>query len=232
MLALPQSVTRLWPYAVVFVAGWLASWWFTRPDEDWRVWKRAAEQHLAAGAVYVALIDSLQQVKDSALAVADSAQQRAQVERVRADRERADRLQHQARADQLEAAIANATTPADSLTACMAALGARGAEASACQRETERLRASLAQQDTALTAEKRALVLEEERHALTRARLWKADSLLQSVPNPSRCPLPLCATLGASVEPWDRTLYAEISIPLGKLFRAGVSRRLGSVGND
>ena len=220
---------RHWPLLVAFVAGWLSGWWLTRPDEDWRIWKREAEQHLAAHAVYLALIDSLQHVKERALAAADSAERRAQAEQVRADRERDARLQHQARADHLEAAIADATTPADSLTACMQALGARGLEASACQRETERLRAVVQADSAAKRETERALVLEEEAHAATRTRLWTADSLLRVVPNPSRCPLPLCAMFGVSVEPWDRTLLAEISFPIGKLFRAGVSRRLGSL---
>jgi hypothetical protein len=117
------------------------------------------------------------------------------------------------------------TTPGDSLRACVVALGARGGEASACERETAGLRASLAQKDTALTEEKRALVLEEEAHALSRQRLWRADSLLQAVPNPQRCPLPFCLTLDATVEPWDRALFLGATVPLGRLFRVGVSRR-------
>lgn len=158
--------------------------------------------------------------------MADSAKERARAEQVRADRERDARLRHQARADHLEAAIAEATTPADSLTACLAALGARGQEASACQRETERLRAAAAQQDTALASEKRALVLEEDAHALTRARLWRADSLLQVVPNPAGCPLPLCLRALVTVEPWDKTLFIGGTVPIKSLLDVGVIRRV------
>ena len=66
-----------WLLLLAFVLGWLASWKFNQPAEDWRTWKRQVEQHEAARAGYMAAIEQLQRERDHAIARSDSAQRTA-----------------------------------------------------------------------------------------------------------------------------------------------------------
>lgn len=197
----------------------------TRPSEDWRTWKAEVERYQRDTVAYVARQDSLARSRDSALARADSAVAASRRSQAQADRERSLRLAYRDSANHFKNLLELATTPADSLQACIGELGLRRKEISTCERETANLRTAIANDSTALRNKDKALKDEQLAHSATKARLFKADSLLTNSPAPG-CSLPLCAAISLDLEPWDRTFFVGVSIPIRTWIRSGVLRRV------
>jgi hypothetical protein len=216
--------------AICAIVGALLMWAFTRPSGDWQeradAWEKQAKAwHSVTLNIFNARRNAEIRIRDSAMAVADSA-------KVKAAMAGAGRLFYKGRADSLQALLdktTSTTSPDSALTICRETLSARSSEASSCADQVVQLERAVKADSTAIRAANQALEIERAAHDTTKALLLRGRSLVNEAPR-TDCGLPLCLSVSPIYQWNQKELLLTFTLPVGwRWLRPGAGTSIGSL---